>query len=128
MYKFIVIISLLISSSLIFGQNQDYDKIIIDFQNQAQNNLSFQNGIFTTIYTPLNDSDALRKGFSSMQKDTEKSGGWTILSSKTITIDNIKYKAILYEYKNEKHIALHYKLEEDSYFFRIFNPNNYIKN
>jgi hypothetical protein len=110
------------------GQNNDNLKLINDFETATQNHLSFQNGLSSSIVNPTSDEDALRKGFQKMQTDSEDQGGWVILESSKITVDDQEYTAILYEYKQSKFIALHYKMKGGDYYFRIYNPSNFIGN
>jgi len=112
---------------VVLGQQNEHQKLIKEFEKGAQQNLSFQNGLFITITEPKDDHDALKKGFAKMQMDNERAGGWTIFESELITVDHIEFTSILYEYKNKKYIAVHQLLDDGNYFFRIYNPDNYIK-
>ena len=104
---------------------QGSNEIIANFEKESQKNLSFQNGINSFITTPKDDHDALAKGFETMQTDLESHGGWTLIAAQNITVDGQDYRAILYNYQNKDHIALHYKADRNKYYFRIFNSTYY---
>jgi len=99
------------------------EKIIDKFVLDSHNNLLFQNGMNVFIDKPLNDTDALEKGFKLMLPDAEQNGGWNIITSKDVEIEEQYYRAILYDYNTTKYIALYCKEDDSKYYFRIFNSS-----
>lgn len=127
-----VVVLITISLSFIQGQDntlkmvKSYEKIIDDFAIASVHNLSFQNGINTFIEKPESDEDALYRGFRICHTDREYNGGWKLLHAKDIIVKEslwLPFRAILYEYKHKKYIALYRKDAENKYYFRIFNAS-----
>lgn len=103
-----------------------YNKTIDDFVLSTKNNLSFVNGSHTYISRPLNDRNALKKGFKLTHTDQEDKGGWRLLYAKDVVInpyghDEKGYRAVLYNYQNKEYIVLYRKEKPNKYYFRIYN-------
>ncbi len=124
MKKIITLLILLVFAfnHVICQSNTQFEmKVIDDFVLDSHDNLSFQNGMNMFIDKPKNDIDALEKGFKLTQFDAEQNGRWKILAAKNVKIEKQKYRAVLYDHKDKKYIALYKKEKSGEYYFRIFH-------
>lgn len=103
-------------------KDSDYVRVLDNFIADAKADMLFGNGLNALIETPLNDEDALTKGFLRCGFDEEAKGGWVIRAAKYMDLWDT-FRAVLYEYNLELFVALYKKEKEDEYYFRIWKTN-----